>query len=184
MRGWSRSGLMAALLLGGCSAFEENEQGQSDRENEVVEMQEYVSKTPAAKVYMQQARDPNIVLKPIGEKGGAVQIDTKTGDKLLMQTADRERRINYYAYTTKNDELVRVFMTQFGAGSYGNRWKVFPIRVWNIEEAKRVTPAVEAAQKRATLERFAEFISSEPDWIGRENAFMVIDAPVSEVDPL
>lgn len=84
----------------------------------------------------------------------------------------------------KNDELVRVFMTQLGGGSYRDRWKVFPIRLWNIEEAKDVTPEVRAAQERATIGRLADFISAKPDWRDKKSAFMIIDAPISEEDPL
>lgn len=93
----------SAIGLAGCSAdagADRDDARASDGE-EVVEIKEYVSKTPGAKVYMQPAPDPNIVLRAEGMRGGGVYIDTVTGDRVRAQTADRERRNTYYAYSTK-----------------------------------------------------------------------------------
>lgn len=176
---------MAMFASAACSA----EQPGSGREQAAhrvrtegaVEVEEFVSKTPGAKIYPQPPRNLKIVLKGIDDK--IALVDTGTGDMLLSQEADRERHIMYFAYVTKDRELVRMFMTQWGGGTY-KKWRVYPIRVWNVEEAKQISPAVEAARPRATFERFAVFLSSWPDFKDREGVFMVIDAPVSEVDPL
>ena len=176
---------LAMLASVACSA-EQPDSGKDQAARGVhtegaVVVEEFVSRTPGAKIYSQPPRDSSISLRNIGDTTALV--DSKSGDMLLTQEADRERHIMYFAYITKDRELVRVFMTQWGGGTY-KKWKVFPIRVWNIEEAKKITPAVDAARPRATIERFAKFLSSWPDFKDRKGVFMVIDAPVSEVDPL
>ena len=104
---------LAALAMSACG---ESLPGKQE-EQQTSEVQDYVSKTPGAKIYMQPAPDRNIVLKSEGMRGGGVQVDTETGDKVRMQDADRERNIIYFAYSTLDDELVRAFMTQYGGGS-------------------------------------------------------------------
>jgi hypothetical protein len=172
-----------ASFLASCGSGTDSDRDERSKPNEMsTERQEFVSRTPGAKHYPQPPRDPSASWTGIDNKIAIV--DQRTGDMLLSQTADRERRILYFAYVTKDRELVRVFMTQWGGGSDATSWKTFPIRVWNIEEASKVTPAVAEARERATIERFAQLLSSWPDFQEGETRFVVIDAPVSEIDPL
>ena len=172
-------GVLLPMLAACSDKSEPNESSEKMAEKEAP-VEEYVSKTPGAKIYMQPPSDPNIVWRGIDNK--IALIDEKSGDMVLSQVADRERRIMHLAYVTKDRELVRTFMTQWGGGTYARRWKVFPIRVWNIEEARKLTPDAEAALPRATLEHFAQFMASWPNF--GDTPFMLIDAPVSEEDPL
>ena len=175
-----------ALFLAGCGERDTDREGSFSAKHisasEVKNVDEFVSKTIGAKIYPQPPQNSQIVLKNIGDRSALV--DMQTGDMLLSQEADRERRIMYFAYVTKDRKLVRVFMTQWGGGSYGRRWKTYPIRLWNTEEAKITTPEVVEARSRATISKFAQFLSSWPDFKGKDRFFMIIDAPVSETDPL
>ena len=128
MNGWaSVKGLTTAALvlaISGCGGAE-NKPGNAQRDQrrsiavaeKVVILEEFVSKTPGAKLYPQPARDLKINWKNINNEMALV--DTVTGDAILSQDADRERRILYFAYVTKDRELVRIFSTQWGGG-FGN----------------------------------------------------------------
>ncbi|MEO9827735.1 MAG: hypothetical protein ABJF50_25360 [Paracoccaceae bacterium] len=85
--------LLSAIALAGCSPSNDEVEAQEAGEGQVEDMKEYVSKTPGATIYMQPKPDPNIVLQPKGIRGGGVFVDSKTGDKVRMQDADRERNI-------------------------------------------------------------------------------------------
>lgn len=177
---------LVAMTIVGCDQKKSERRGKKLSSKsvmvEVKPVEEFISKTPNARIIMQPSNDPHIVIKNVSDK--IAFIDVMSGDMLLMQEADGERRIEYFAYVTKDRDLVRVFMTQFGGGHYGKKWKVFPIRVWNIEDPKHLAPAAAAARPRATLERLAKFLSSDPDFKDKPKSFMLIDAPVSAQDPL
>ena len=112
MKGWSGCSLAIALLVGGCTGSAKNDKEPEKREQKVAEVQEYVSKTPGAKIYIQPSRDPEIIWTGIDNK--IVLVDEVTGDTILSQEVDRERGLVYHAYTTKDGEPVRIFMTQWG----------------------------------------------------------------------
>ncbi|MEO9827734.1 MAG: hypothetical protein ABJF50_25355 [Paracoccaceae bacterium] len=151
---------LAALAVGACgeNALKEKE------EQQLSEVREYVSKTPEAQIFDQTPRDPSIIWTDIDSK--IALVDKLTGDTILAQVVDREQRLIYLAYVTREGKPVRVFTTQLGEDRHGVRWEKFPIRVWNGSEFEHSTDSIKEAGKRATLERLAQFISSWPDWEG------------------
>jgi hypothetical protein len=189
---WSVA-VCASLLIAGCGGAVNNADEGEKRANMTSEAQqakwdtarlairrERAKRLEGAPRYLRPPVDPNIEVTEVN--GKRALIDKKTGDLLIVQTIDRERLLEDYRFTTKDMDLVCIFMTQMNLGSY-DLGSEYPVRVWNIEESADQSPKIREARKRISFERFTQFLSSDPEFKS-STKIVVIDAPVSEDRPL